>query len=93
MRGEARRGHFEIKNKLGLHARAAMQLVRLASQFESEITVGRGEQVVSGKSILGLMTLAAGQGTVIEVAARGPDAEEALRAIGELIERRFDEEE
>ena len=83
---------FEIKNRLGLHARAAVLMVQVASQFDAEITVGKDGQVVNGKSIIGLMMLAAGKGNEIEVVAAGPQASEAVAAIGELIERRFDEE-
>jgi phosphocarrier protein HPr len=84
--------NLEIKNKLGLHARAAAQLVQLASQFDIEITVGKEGQVVNGKSIIGLMMLAAAQGTAIEVSIAGPQAEQALAAIEDLIARKFNEE-
>ncbi len=84
---------FEIRNKLGLHARAAVQFVQLASKFDAEITVTKDSDTVNGKSIIGLMTLAAALGTQVEVSAEGPQAEEAMRAIGDLITRRFDEEE
>jgi len=83
---------FEIKNRLGLHARAAVLLVQVAAQFEAEVTVGKDGQMVNGKSIIGLMTLAAGKGNQVEVVASGPQAAEVVAAIGELIERRFDEE-
>lgn len=83
---------LEIKNRLGLHARAAAQLVQTASQFDANVTVSRDEQTVDGKSIIGLMMLAAGQGTVIEVTASGPQAEAALTAIEELVDLKFHEE-
>src|SRR5262249_53308467 len=83
---------LEIKNKFGLHARAAAQLVQLASQFDVEITVAKEGQVVNGKSIIGLMMLAAAQGTLIEISIAGPQAEAALTAIEELIDRKFNEE-
>ena len=83
---------LEIKNRLGLHARAAAQLVQVASKFESEITVTKDDQVVNGKSIIGLMMLAAAQGTQIEVMAEGPDAEAALAAIEGLVDDKFNEE-
>lgn len=83
---------LEIKNRLGLHARAAAQLVQTASQFDAEITVGRDNQVVNGKSIIGLMMLAAAQGTSVEVCASGPQAAEAMQAIERLVEAKFNEE-
>lgn len=83
---------LEIKNRLGLHARAAAQLVQIAAQFEADITVGKDGQVVNGKSIIGLMMLAAAQGTNIEVSATGPQAEAALAAIEQLVEQKFNEE-
>jgi len=83
---------IEIKNRLGLHARAAAQLVQLATQYDAEISVGKDGQTVNGKSILGLMMLAAAQGEAIEVSTAGPQAAEALQAIEDLIEQRFHEE-
>lgn len=82
---------FTIRNKLGLHARAAAQLVNLAAGFESEVTIEKDGQSVNGKSIMGLMMLAASQGTTIDVEALGPDAERALDAIGALVDARFNE--
>jgi len=84
-------GRLEIKNRLGLHARAAALLVQIVARFNAEITVAKDDQTVNGKSILGLMMLAAGQGTVIEVAAEGPDAQAALDAITALVEDKFQE--
>ena len=83
---------LEIKNRLGLHARAAAMLVQTVAQFAAEITVSKEDQTVNGKSILGLMMLAAGQGSAVEVVAEGPDAEAALDAITALIEAKFKEE-
>jgi len=83
---------LEIKNRLGLHARAAAQLVQMASQYDADITVGKDGQAVNGKSIIGLMMLAAAQGTVIQVSASGPQATEALTAIERLVEAKFNEE-
>jgi phosphotransferase system HPr (HPr) family protein len=83
---------LEIKNRLGLHARAAAQLVQIASQFDAAITVSKDGQAVDGKSILGLMMLAAGQGTFVEVNASGSQAPEALAAIEQLFEQKFNEE-
>jgi len=84
--------NLEIKNRLGLHARAAAQLVQVATQFEAEITVTKEGQTVDGKSILGLMMLAAGQGSFIEVSVSGPQAADALAAIERLVEQKFNEE-
>ena len=83
---------LEIKNRLGLHARAAAQLVQVATQFEADIAVVKDDQTVDGKSILGLMMLAAGQGSHIEVRASGPQAAEALAAIERLVDQKFNEE-
>jgi len=83
---------FDIRNRLGLHARAAAQLVRLANQFSSEVRVVKDGVEVNGKSIMGVLMLAAPKDTRILVRASGPDAEEALAAIGALIDRKFGEE-
>lgn len=83
---------LEIVNKLGLHARAAARFVTMASGFESEITVRRDGREVNGKSIMGVMMLAAAKGTSIEVEANGSDAEQALDAIEVLVGERFGEE-
>jgi len=82
-----------IVNKLGLHARAAAKFVALSNQFNSEISVSRGERTVNGKSIMGLMMLAASKGTEIQLSAQGPDADDALLALAALIADRFEEEE
>ena len=82
-----------IVNKLGLHARAAAKLVTLASSFESDITIKRGEQEVNAKSIMGVMMLAAAKGSVVEVSAEGKDADEALLEITRLVQNRFGEAE
>lgn len=81
-----------IGNRLGLHARPAMSFVDTASQFRSDIKIIKGSQVVDGKSIMQLMMLAATQGTVLEIAADGPDAEEAVNTLQKLVESGFDEE-
>jgi phosphocarrier protein HPr len=81
-----------IVNKLGLHARAAAKLVTLASTFESEVHLVRGSKRVNGKSIMGVMMLAAGRGTTIEVIAEGEDEDEAVERIEDLIKRRFGED-
>lgn len=83
---------LEIKNRLGLHARAAAQLVQTAAQYDADITVAKDGQVVNGKSIIGLMMLAAAQGTCIDVSASGPEAVEALAAIEQLVDRKFNED-
>jgi len=83
---------FDILNRLGLHARAAAQLVRLANGFASEIRVAKDGMEVNGKSIMGVLMLAAPKDTKILIRAIGPDAEEAVAAIGELIARKFGEE-
>ncbi len=82
-----------IINRLGLHARAASKFVTVASQFEADIRVQRGNKVVNGKSIMGVMMLAAGRGTVLTVHAEGPDAEAALEALDNLVAERFEEAE
>lgn len=79
-------------NKLGLHARAAAKFVNLASGFESEVTISRNGKTVNGKSIMGVMMLAASCGTTIEVNATGNDAEQALQQIEQLVQDRFGEE-
>ncbi|MCS7063829.1 MAG: HPr family phosphocarrier protein [Methylacidiphilales bacterium] len=84
--------HIEIQNKLGLHARPAAMFVRVANRFSSEIIVEKDGEEINGKSIMGLMLLAAGQGSKLKIIATGKDAHEALRALGEIIERKFDEE-
>jgi phosphocarrier protein len=82
---------FDILNRLGLHARAAAQLVRLANGFTSEIHVVKDGVEVNGKSIMGVLMLAAPKDTKIQIRAIGLDAEEAVAAIGELIARKFGE--
>jgi len=83
---------FKIRNQLGLHLRAAAQFVKLANGFESDIKVLKENTSVNGKSIMGLAMLAAGRGTNIMVLADGPDADEAVEAIGNLIDSKFGEE-
>jgi phosphocarrier protein HPr len=82
---------LEIKNRLGLHARAAVQLVQTANRFEAKVTVSKDGQSVNGRSIMGIMMLAAEQGSTIDVTTTGPQAEEALEAIRELVDARFNE--
>ena len=82
----------QITNKMGLHARPAMQFVDLASKFTSKITVSKDCQSVNGKSIMEMMLLAAGPGTTIALLAEGSDAEQAVAALKKLIDSKFDEE-
>jgi phosphocarrier protein HPr len=82
----------EIINERGMHARASAKFVKLAAEFDAEITVSRDGQTVDARSIMGLMMLAAGPGSTVELKAEGPDAEAALAALVGLIEQRFEEE-
>ena len=82
----------EIVNQRGLHARASAKFVKLAARFDAEVTVTKDGTTVDARSIMGLMMLAAGPGMQIEIAAEGPDAEQALDALVALVETRFDEE-
>lgn len=91
--GVEERATLEIKNRLGLHARAAALLVQTASRYDAEVTVAKDGEVVNGRSIMGVMMLAAEQGSRIDVAAKGPQAREALDAITALIDARFNEAE
>jgi phosphocarrier protein len=84
---------FEIKNKLGLHARAAAKLVHVAARFSSDIKIRKGDEEVDGKSILGILLLAAGRGSRIIVKANGADEADAVAAIQQLIDAKFDESE
>ena len=81
-----------IRNQRGLHARAAAKFVKVAGGFNAQVRVIKGDMDVSGTSIMGLMMLAAGIGTDIELRASGAQASEAMRALVDLIERKFDEE-
>jgi phosphocarrier protein HPr len=83
---------LKIVNQLGLHARPAALFVKTASRFESDITVEKDGNTVSGKSIMGLMTLEAGLGSVLTVTAEGVDAEEALNELQNLVESKFYED-
>ncbi len=82
----------DIINERGLHARASAKFVKLASSFDAEITVSRDGQSVDARSIMGLMMLAAGIGSSIDISAEGPQAAEALDALSALVAARFDEE-
>lgn len=83
---------FTILNKLGIHARPAAQFVKTANRFKADVFVEKDGEEVDGKSIMGLMMLAAGHGSVISVSADGPDGDDALSALGDLISRKFEEE-
>jgi phosphocarrier protein HPr len=82
---------FTIRNKLGLHARAAAQLVQTANRFRADVMVSKDGVEVNGKSIMGILMLAAAQGSIIQVMVQGDDAEQALKTIGQLIDDGFGE--
>ena len=82
---------FTILNKLGIHARPAAQFVKIANRFQADIFVERDGEEIDGKSIMGVMMLAAGHGSIITVTAEGTDETAAIEAIGDLIERKFEE--
>jgi phosphocarrier protein len=81
-----------IRNQRGLHARAAAKFVKVAGTYNAQVRVIKGDMDVSGTSIMGLMMLAAGIGTDVELRASGAQANEAMQALVDLIERKFDEE-
>ena len=87
------RGTFEVLNKLGLHARAATKLVQLASQFSCDIVISRAGQSANAKSVMGVLLLCGSKGTKLDVEANGPQADEAIQRIGQLISGRFGEDE
>ena len=89
---EALRRTVLIVNERGLHARASAKFVKTASQFDAHVTVSRDGATVEAQSIMGLMMLAAGNGSTVELTAEGPEAEEALEALTTLIENRFEED-
>ena len=76
---------IKIINPQGLHARPASVFVKIANRFESEVTVRKGSEAVNGKSIMGLMTLAANQGSVLELEVSGPDAEKAMAELEQFL--------
>jgi phosphocarrier protein HPr len=82
---------FTINNKLGLHARPSAQITQVASRFSSEVWISKNGRRVNAKSIMGVMMLAAGQGSVLTVEADGPDEAQVIAAIGELIATGFGE--
>ena len=89
---ETNERRLDIRNKRGLHARAAAKFVKCAEQFDAEVVVIKDRQAVAATSIMGLMTLAATPGSVIHIAATGPDATAALNALSALVESGFGEE-
>ena len=93
MKGTAVTRQIVIRNRLGLHARAAAQFVKTAGRFQAEITVETGRQKVNGKSIMGLLLLAAAQGTILTLRAMGEDGSSALQALADLVQAKFGEKE
>lgn len=89
--GSAQMREMTIINQLGLHARAAAAFVKVANRYRSEIMVSKEATRVNGKSIMGVLMLAAAQGSIITVEASGDDADEALNALQELVNNRFGE--
>jgi len=84
---------LEIQNKLGLHARAAALFVQTVNKYSSQVTVSNDGQTADGRSIMGMLTLGAPQGSKIQVEVTGEDADKALRAIEKLLDSRFNENE
>ena len=84
---------IEIKNKLGVHARAAALMVQTVNRFSAQVSISKDGQTADGRSIMGVLTLAATQGSTIQVEAAGHDAEQAVKAIEKLVDRRFNENE
>lgn len=82
---------LQVTNRNGIHARPAAEIVKVAAKFQSEITMARDDLEVNGKSIMGVMMLAAECGATVLLRANGPDAEDAVQALGTLFENRFGE--
>ncbi|HMJ05410.1 MAG TPA: HPr family phosphocarrier protein [Chthoniobacterales bacterium] len=91
-RGEKLEKEMTIVNRLGLHARPAAMFVRAASRYRCEVWVEKETERINGKSIMGLMMLAAGQGSKLRICCDGPDADKALQEIEELIAAKFNED-
>ena len=87
------RGTFLVKNKLGLHARAATKLVQLASKYQCDILVSRAGQAANAKSVMGVLLLCGSKGTKLDIEATGDGAAEAVKQLGALIDNRFGEDE
>ena len=81
-----------VSNELGLHARAAARFVQLATRFDSQIRVARDQHVMDGKSVLGILLLAAARGTTLTISAEGPDERPAVEALARLVESGFVED-
>ena len=81
-----------VQNKMGIHARPAAMVVRITNKFRAEVMVEKDDEQVNGKSIMGLMMLAAGKGSKLTIHAEGPDAEKAVAEIKSLVQTRFGEE-
>jgi phosphocarrier protein len=86
-------GKVRVQNKLGLHARPAAMFVKTAARFRSDVILSREDQVVNGKSIMGVMMLAAECGSEVTISVTGEDEEQALKTLLELFHRKFNEEE
>jgi len=82
----------QVKNKLGLHARPALLFVNIATKFEADVYLGRDNHEVNGKSIMGVMMLAAEMGSKLTITAKGQDEKEAIKALIDLIDNKFNEE-
>ena len=91
-RGDKIEKEITIVNRLGMHARPAAMFVRVASRYRSEVWVEKEGEQINGKSIMGLMMLAAGQGSKLLIRCEGPDADKAMHEIETLINRRFNED-
>ena len=89
---DTREAAAQVVNRAGVHARPAAELVKLAGSFQSEIHVEKEGLRVNGKSIMGVLMLAAAQGSTLRFTASGPDSEEALKALTDLVRRGFEEE-
>jgi phosphocarrier protein len=85
------RGTFEVRNKLGLHARAATKLVKLASSYPCDIVLSRAGQAANAKSVMGVLLLCGSKGSLLDIEATGEQADEAVTEIGKLIADRFGE--
>ena len=80
-----------VNNKMGIHARPAAMIVRIANKYTAEVSVEKDDELVNGKSIMGLMMLAAGSGSILKFTAEGGDAQNMLKEMTELFERKFEE--
>jgi phosphocarrier protein HPr len=89
--GQAVVKELVVQNKLGIHARPAAMIVRITNKFKAEVFVEKDEEQVNGKSIMGLMMLAAGKGSKVKFLARGEDAQQMLTELEQLFARKFDE--